>query len=378
MGEWRYIAARLNGDGTETILDTELPLTGVSLAKVVSGAAGLQARISPALARLVGSDGQPIIKPWSTAIFAEESGEIRHGVIVNSLSKAGSELAIGGVGFTGAIKGQPYTGSVFFVQKDALDIARHIWYHWQSFEGGNLGLQIDSKTKTGTLIGTTLRQAEFDSQNGPMTFEAGPYKLNEWETDDLGGKFDSLATDYGFDYAERHAWNAAGDGFDHFLDFGAPRIGTRRSDLRFVVGENVNPVPSEDMVDEDYASAVLVRGAGQGATMNRSLVTRAAETRLRRIHIHTDNTLKSVSATQTRGKQYLPMLAGSPEVTSFVVRDHPHAPLGSWREGDEVELSTDSAWGSTSLWVRILSTTISPEALGVAAVSVVRADKIPS
>lgn len=378
MGEWRYIAARLNGDGTESILDTELPLTSPSLTKNLSGADGLSGRITPALARLLGPDGQPVIEPWSTAIFSEESGQIRHGAIVNRIQKDGAELAITGIGFTGAIKGQPYTGSSFFVEKDALDIARHIWYHWQSFEGGNLGLTIDASTKTGILVGTELRQAEFDTVNGPVSFESGPYKLNDRETDDLGAKFDALATDYHFDYAESHSWNSAGDGFDHRLDFGVPRIGTRKDRLRFVVGENVFGLPSEAEESDAYASAVLVRGAGEGATMNRSLITRAAERRLRRIYIHTDKTLKSVKSTQNRGLQYLPMLEGRSEVSSFMVYDHPHAPLGSWREGDEVELQTDTEWGDTAMWVRILSTTITPEAPNVAAVSVVRADKIPS
>jgi hypothetical protein len=291
VGEWRYLAYRLNGDGTETQLDPELPLTDVSLSRTVSGANAMSAKLRPALARLLGPDGMPIIKQWSTAIYAEESGQIRHGCIVSGIQKSGSNLDITGIGFTGAISGQPYEGSTFFVETDPLDIARHIWDHWQSFPGGNLGIQLDRKTKVGKLIGTVLKQVEFDTQNGPVSFEAGPYKLNEWETDDLGGKFTGLASDHGFDYEERHAWS--GENVEHFIDFAAPRMGTRRTDLRFVVGENVLIPPSEDANEEAYASAILVRGAGTGATMKRALVPRAGEKRLRRIKIHTDNTLKT-------------------------------------------------------------------------------------
>ena len=378
MGEWRYIAARLNGDGTETILDTEVPLTDVSLTKNLSGPDGFSGKISPSVARMIASDGQPLIVPWSTAIYSEESNRIRHACIVTQRTKDDATLSLEGAGWPALIKGQPYTGSVFFVERDPLDIARHIWDHWQSFIGGNVGLQLDRTTKVGTLIGTTLKQVEFDTQNGPVSFEAGPYKLNEWETDDLGGKFESLATDYGFDYAERHEWNAAGTGFNHYLDFGVPRIGTRRNNLRFVVGENVLLPPSVSTSEETYASAVLVRGAGEGATMKRAFIPRAGESRLRRIYIASDNTLKSDAATRARGQALLPFLSGMPEITEFAIRDTPEVPLGSWREGDEVEIHTDSTWGNDSIWVRILSTTISPDSPNVAQVSVVRADKIPS
>jgi hypothetical protein len=376
VGDWRYLAYRLNGDGTETQLDPDLPLSGVSLTRAVSGAGGFQAKIDPAVARLLGPDGQPILQPWSTAIYSEESGQIRHGCILTNRAKGDSSLELSGAGFTAAIKGQPYTGSKFFVKTDPIDIARHIWDHWQSFRGGNLGMRLDRSTKAGTLIGTTLTQAQFDSRNGPMTFEAGPYKLNEWETSDLGGRVDSLATDYNFDYQEDHFW--VGEVVGHSLGFGAPRIGTRRADLRFVVGENIFMPPTIDDDETAYASEVLVLGAGNGATMKRALVPRAAETRLRRVRIATDNTLKTDAAPRARGQSLLPLLTGRGDVTDLVIADNDNAPLGSWNEGDEIELHTDSAWGDDSIWFRIESTTISPEAPNVATVSVVRADKIPT
>lgn len=378
MAEWRYIAARLNGDGTSTIIDPDLPLISPSFTKVLSGPAGMSATIRPAVARLIGGDGEPIIDPWSTAVFAEEDGVIRHGSIISNIGKSGSELSLTGVGFTAAIKDQPYIGSQFFIDTDPLDIARHIWDHWQSQERGDLGLILDRDTKTGKKVGTKLTQVEFDTQNGPVSFEAGPYKLADYLTDDLGGNFDKLATDHGFDYAESHSWNAAGDDFVHHLDFGYPRIGRRRGDLRFAVGENVIVQPTEDTPADAYASGILVRGAGDGPTMKRIYIPRAGETRLRRIHVHSDNTLKSVKAVTDRGSSLLALLTGRADIAEIQVRDTPLAPLGSWVEGDEVELFTDTDWGDGSMMLRILSTTIEPESPNVAKLSVLRADKIPS
>lgn len=375
MAEWRYLASRLYGDGTEEIIDPDLPLLGPSFTKVLSGPDAMQGRIAPAVARLVGSDGHPILEPWQTAIYAEEGGVIRHGSILTRMDRSGSELALTGVGFSGAIKDQPYAGSKFFVEEEVLNIPLHIWAHWQSQVGGNLGLVVSKTGDTGIRIGTTLQQVEFDTVNGPVSFEAGPYKLNEWQTHDLGGNIDKLADDHGFHYWESHSWNADRDGFVHRLTYG-PTRGTRRHDLRFVVGENVIVPPPESTPEEDYASAVLVLGAGEGATMKRAWVPRSSEKRLRRVHVTTDTSLRSVSAAQARGRALLPMLTGKEDISEISVIEHAHAPLGAWVEGDEVEVFLDTDWGDTSMWVRILSTTMEPDAPNQARLAVVRADKI--
>ena len=52
MSEWRYIASRLNGDGTETFLDFNLPLNDVSVQSSLSGHGGLDAKISPEVVAL--------------------------------------------------------------------------------------------------------------------------------------------------------------------------------------------------------------------------------------------------------------------------------------------------------------------------------------
>lgn len=377
MAEWQYHARRLNGDGTSTMLDPDLPLQGVSLTKVLSGPDGHQSRIAPAVGRLIAADGQPLIKRWSTAIFAEEDGQIRHGCIVSDIGRAGSELSISGVGFSAYAKGKPYQGDKSFVQTDPLDIVRHIWTYLQGRKNGNLGLVLDSD-KQGTLIGTVLRQVQFDSVNGPASFEAGPYKLNFWETDDLGGRIDDLATTYPFDYSESHAWNADGTDITHRLSFGVPRLGRRRQDLRFVVGENVLDIPQENMTSAAYANEVVVRGAGEGRTMILGHATRDDGLLATPVVIE-DKNIKSVSAANKRAQAELAMRSGKPEITEITVLERPGFPsLGSWTEGDDIELAIDGDWGSSIDWYRVLSTTITPENLSAAKLAVVRADMIPA
>jgi hypothetical protein len=220
---------------------------------------------------------------------------------------------------------------------------------------------------------------EFDTQAGPVSFEAGPYKLNWWETDNLGGKIDDLASTYGFDYEESHAWAAGGaDEILHRLDFGVPRIGVRREDQRFVVGENVTMAPTENFEADSYATDVYVRGAGEGRTMIRGYAARVNDRRLSRPVTIEDKNIKSVKVANQRAQEELSRRTGAPAVSEIQIRDSDEAPIGGLRNGDEIELLSDGEWGDTSAWYRILSTTFTPEDLSVAKYAVVRADTLPS
>lgn len=373
--EWRYLAYRLNGDGTETLLDPDLPLSGVSLTRAVSGPAQITGRITPAVARLLDDDGQPLIRKRSTAIYAESEDTIIGG-IVSGMGRADSELSITAMGFSSFPAGEPYDGDKFFVETDPLDIYRHVWSTLQGRPGFDVGMTLGT-TKVGRLIGTKLDQVEFDTQSGPVSFESGPVKLNWWETDDLGRFLDDLATEQGFDYVESHARTEAG--YSHRLDFGVPRIGRRREDLRFVVGENVSTEPNEEYGSDSYASEVLVRGAGEGRTMIRGLAVRTGEERLGRRVVVEDKQIKSVTAANRRARVELALRNGYPEITEITVREIRGYPtLGAWDEGDDIELHTDGEWGSQSAWYRVLSTTITPEDLSACRLSVMRADMIPA
>src|SRR5665811_1275691 len=56
----RYIAVRINGDGTESIIDPELPLSGVSYTRVLNGATEISGTISPKYAYMYDEFGVPL------------------------------------------------------------------------------------------------------------------------------------------------------------------------------------------------------------------------------------------------------------------------------------------------------------------------------
>ena len=369
---WRYIASRLNGNGTETFLDWNLPLSGVGITNTLSGPDALTASIDPEVAALkVG--GSPLIQPWSTAIYAEIDGQIRCGAIVTDALADGPSLALSCVGFPGYAVDMPYTSEYAGVHVDPLNVVRHIWGHIQSARNGNIGLVVDPLL-TGLKIGTVAEHVDFTTSNGEnVQFTAGPYKLTWYQTTNLASEIDALAKATPFEYREAHAWN--GNAIDHKLRLGYPMIGRRRPDLRFVVGENIQVAPKVDF-GTDYASEALVLGAGTGRKMVRGTSART-DGRLRRVSIVTDSSLTSTTKANTLAQQEVLRCLGLADMTEVTVLDHPHAPLGSFDVGDEILVQTGSGWAEdVALWCRVTSMTISPDSLGVARLTILRTDRI--
>jgi len=373
---WRYLATRVNGDGTETLLHADVPLENVNVEDVLSGDIGLNGTIAPAMASVMADDGEPLFDEWSTAIYAEADGEIRGGGILRQSGFDGPNWTLSCVGFTGYGRRLPYTGSGYAgVEVDPLDVVRVIWSHIQSQRAGNLGLILGSTT-TGLEIGTELKQVEFDTVSGPVSFEAGPVKLNFYTTHDLMGMVDDLANEYGFDYHERHAWGADGT-IKHYLDFGYPKIGRKRNDLRFVYGENVFESPTVDRDGETYASGSLVLGAGEGASMIHAVVEQPTKKkRLRRIAIVEDASIKTTNNARKRAMAENQWRSRLEDIQEIIVHDHKHAPLGAAGVGDEILLQSRDEWTTLDIWVRILAISTEPASGKIASYTVARVDRL--
>ncbi len=377
---WRYLATRLNGDGTETLLHPDLPLEDVTVEEVLSGDWSISAKIDPAVPHLIRSDG-PILREWSTALYAESDGAIRAGAILHSVDIEGPSLSLDAVGFTGYGRDMPYTGPGYYgVQVDPTDMVRLIWGHIQAQRGGNIGLQVGSANTGGKVkIGTELTQVEFDTVSGPVSFEAGPFKLAWHLTHDLQGEVDDLAAETPFDYVERHAWKADGT-IGHYLDLGYPKIGRRRDDLRFVHGVNIFEPVRMSRDGSLYASGTMVLGAGEGAAMVKAISeppTRPGN-RLRRVAVVVDSSIRSKARAETRAQAENQWRARLDDVSSLVVRDHPNARLGAAKVGDEILVEGRGEWDDVSMWVRILSISYQPAGGNIAEYRVARTDKLTS
>lgn len=371
MSGWRYLLQRLRGDGTEgEFLDIDLPLTDVQIKNGLSSTNELTGKIAPGIPRLKG-----LFDEWGTAIWAEAAGEIRGGGIITQIQPAGEQLQLQCVGMHGYIFGMPYTESWFGVEIDPADVYREVWRHVQAQPDGNIGLQIPADFKTGLKIGTQLDQVEFDTQSGPVSFEAGPVKLNWYETHDLGQFVTDLATNTPFDYRETNSWNAAGDGVIHQVELGYPRLGRRLTDMRFVFGENIVQTPSIGRDASKYASDVLVLGAGSGRTMIKGYAHQASG-KLRRVLVDDSKQIRSLTAADQRARLLLKTSLVSGELTTVTLRNTGMAPTAAIRPGDEAYIQIESDWDSAAFWCRIMSVTLSPDAGDDAVLGLIRSDQV--
>ena len=183
-----------------------------------------------------------------------------------------------------------------------------------------------------------------------------------YETTDIGQKIDDYATTTPFDYIEHLEW-ADADKSDVVmrLDFGYPRLGSRRSNLRFVEGENIFDVIPAVTGGDEYANAVVALGAGDGKDQLRAEAfvddeRLRVEKVLTASHIADATQLKSYAAAQ------LNLLLGTLDVAQFTVKQHDNAKIGSFGVGDDLLLMLSTGWmAGRSLWVRVTGVTIVPD-----------------
>jgi hypothetical protein len=412
---WRYILTELGGDGTELDITGNLNLKGAELTKVLSGPHQITGQISLPDASLITADGHQI-KRWKTALYAEDPNEeLWVGGLVADYTIDGPAVHLDVTGFTAYPKDMPFDGEIDAVAVDPLDLVRQLWDHVQGRQGGNLGVQVDPQTssiRVGTTptttsvstaddgtVTTTTTQVNVDGSTTTTTITTrtdgtsttststqapstsvqlsatgGPILINWWSTSDIAGTIDSLAKEAPFDYRELHYWD--GDRITHYLELGVPELGARRDTLRFVLGENVFKMPTEEYPDSDIVTEVWVYGAGEGRARIRGVASVAPQNSLRRVITIDDKGITDLDAANRRARdelnRYQPEIPGA-GITELVIRNHPNAPLGSYDVGDEILYSGDHDWGPVDVWVKITKLTLRPDDGDDVTATVVRA-----
>lgn len=211
----------------------------------------------------------------------------------------------------------------------------------------------------------------------PPTAKAGPYwqyYVYNYETTDVGAKVNDLAKIAPFDYLEHAAWSDTDKtDVDLRIYFGAPRVGTRKNTLRFVEGENISDLITVRQDGEDYANGVMAVGAGDGADQLRQTIV-SRDGRLRRVKVVTASGIAEAAQLKATATTELNRVNKLTDIEQFTVRQHPHAPYGSYDVGDDVLVQVAAGWAaSTSLWVRITGLTYRPDSESVQ-VNCVRSD----
>ena len=199
-----------------------------------------------------------------------------------------------------------------------------------------------------------------------------PYLLSWYQTTDLLDEFNKLSKATPFDYAERHFWS--GGQISHRVDFGYPVIGTRRPNLRFILGENLIEAPKTYQTGDSYASTILGLGAGEGSKKLRVAQTVPGATRLRRVDIYNNQSIGRTLTMRAILMSRANNLTGLPTAGDFSVIDSPNAPIGSFQVGDTVFVQGDDSWygDAADKWARIVSMTYKPGTEDEVSITVVK------
>lgn len=212
----------------------------------------------------------------------------------------------------------------------------------------------------------------------PVTYQKDAYKLNWYTNQDLSKDIDDLAAGTPFDWHLKHFWSDEGDEADlfHHIRIGYPKLGRTLSELRFVIGENIQVIPTIDRDGEEYANEVIVLGNGEGAAMIRGRAYRAHPGRMRRTVVVTDQALTTEAQCVARAESELAKRAQLEDITEIVLMDHPNAPTGSVQVGDDFLLEGDTGWIDMSVQVRVLSRSFSPDDDSSVSLQVIRTDRL--
>lgn len=206
------------------------------------------------------------------------------------------------------------------------------------------------------------------------TFQYDAFKLNWYETLDLSATLDDLAGDTPFDWHLTHRWE--GDEIRHHIRLGYPRLGRRREELRFVVGENIHTLPSVERDGTDYANEVLFLGAGEGSAIITGRAFRSDDGRIRKVVTISDPAVKTEAEANRRAETELAKRFNIENITEVVVTDHPHAPMGSVDLGDEILIEGDLGWIEIEAWCRVIGRTMSPDNSNAQSLTLIRSDRI--
>lgn len=145
--DMQYMAYWLNGNGTQNLLEPDLPLRDVKVTREMNGLGRLTASLPPEWGKTTAFSGRPVIQEWATAIYVEIAGDCFDGFLVVETEDDNDKLTIDAVGFIGYAEGQPWPerGNGFSGRNVRVDLVINtIWQKVQQFTTSNIGLKVST------------------------------------------------------------------------------------------------------------------------------------------------------------------------------------------------------------------------------------------
>lgn len=349
-----------------------VPLSEVSLYRAFNEPGELTATLDKATAyrqMTVEGTGEtvPLLSDHGTFLVADD-GRTARGFIVELVTEDADgqdRVRFSAVGFGYLLKDQPWdpsagavrdalsnvpgfkprTGEVAAVEVDPLDMVRAMWTLVTAFDD-TLQVQVDG-TRSPVRIGEEEEDVEFETSEGEnVSFQAGPYRLSWWGTDDLHKEVEDLSLETPFEWREETRFDRDDDSPPQLrIRLGYPRLeSVRRDNLHFNLDTNVFEPELTD--DVDFFSEVLVIGNGEGAAKVRGHHRRTGHGRMRRVKVISDqgintNRLANQLARETCEKAD----RDGRFIETCTVKDHPAARIGEFDVGDIITIKGQMVWG---------------------------------
>lgn len=383
MGEWRFYAQR---PGSGLWLDTDVSLDKVALDWALSGPMSGEAYIPVGMAsNPFAEDGKLTWGRMNTVLLGEEDGNLAWGGICTAADPDEKGLKLEFTGSTGWLAGVPFNEAYRVWETNVFEVARKLIRHSQGYPRH---LPINpSDNQSAFTVGdpqppnfpkqpprrkgesksdytSSDRYNKWQDEVDQWTKKYGDRERFEvvwWEAPSCGDELASLAKEAGFDYRERMRWaNKTNLVPEWIVDLGDD-IRNRRTDIKFVDGENLAaPLDTKD-ADDIYANHVVGLGAGEG----RDMVRVDAGVNDGRLFQATWVQYKSVrKSKRLRSLVQADLRRFSntdPEVDNVMVWDVPgFAPTSSLRCGDEIEVISASQNPPIQTWRRISDITRDP------------------
>lgn len=311
----------------------------------------MRGKLGPEIQDLVDTS----LEPKATFLHIEQDNLIRASFILQpgEINDDGS-LTVVGEGFSGYAHGQPYQGIFFENDIDPLDIVREIWSHLLNSPRASIGVTVDTTTSP-VRVGN-----EVDLVNDTVK----PYTLFWYDNVDCGQAIDSLAKSTPFDYFETSKWSdPTYVDVTHKINLAYPRTGTRRFDLAFISGENIVDVVLLREEPDQYASEIIVIGAGVGLDTIRGYAGNIVGNRIKQSRAILDKSIIFREDADRRAQAELRNAQAFLQIREITILDtHENASLGDFTIGDDILIQAEVYWvGQFEMWCRILGYTWMPE-----------------
>ncbi|MGV2822594.1 hypothetical protein ABZX73_17145 [Brevibacterium casei] len=154
----QYIAYWLNGDGTQYLMDSDLPLQEAKLVREMNGLGRLTGFLPPEYGKAYGHSGWPVIQEWATAVYVKIDGDLFDAFIIVDTDDDNEKLSIDAVGWLGYAEGQPWNDrarNYTVAGVGAWAPIRTIVAEFQRLHGSNIGLgtSTDFTNKAWPVVG---------------------------------------------------------------------------------------------------------------------------------------------------------------------------------------------------------------------------------